>query len=108
MILIEEISWSNILKSGIPILYAGMLSSGLGYTLQIIAQRDTEPTMASLILSLESVFAVLAGALILGERLNLREGLGCMIMLIAIMISQTPSRSEEKLPEKESAPSYNR
>lgn len=108
MVFIEEVLWSNILKSALPILYAGMLSSGLGYTLQIIAQRDTEPTMASLILSLESVFAVLAGALILGERLNLREGLGCMIMLIAIMISQTPSKSEKKLLEIENVTSCNR
>lgn len=94
MLLIEEISWDFLLRSAIPILYAGMLSSGVGYTLQIIAQKDTEPTMASLIMSLESVFAVLAGAMILGERLSLREGVGCIIMFVAIMLAQIPSRAE--------------
>lgn len=94
MLLAEEIVWNNILSSIIPILYAGMISSGVGYTFQIIAQEDTDPTMASLILSLESVFAVLAGAMILGERLSLREALGCVIMLVAIMLAQTPSRSD--------------
>lgn len=94
MLVIEDIVWSDILSSAIPILYAGMISSGVGFTLQIIAQKDTEPTMASLILSLESVFAVLAGALILGERLSLREGIGCLIMLAAIMLAQLPSKAE--------------
>lgn len=92
MLVIEDIVWSDILSSAIPILYAGMISSGIGYTLQIIAQKDTDPTMASLILSLESVFAVLAGAVILGERLNLREGFGSIIMLVAIMLAQLPSK----------------
>lgn len=92
MLFIEEIVWKDILSSAIPILYSGVLSSGVGYTLQIIAQKDTEPTMASLILSLESVFAVLAGALILGERLSSREAIGCIIMFIAIMLAQLPSR----------------
>lgn len=94
MLVVEDLVWTDILSSAVPILYAGMISSGVGYTLQIIAQRDTDPTMASLILSLESVFAVLAGALILGERLNLREGLGSIIMLIAIILAQLPSKAQ--------------
>ena len=93
MLTVEDVVWSDILSSSIPILYAGMISSGVGYTLQIIAQKDTDPTMASLILSLESVFAVLAGVVILGERLNLREGLGSIIMLLAIILAQLPSKS---------------
>ena len=94
MLVVEDLVWTDILSSAVPILYAGMISSGVGYTLQIIAQKDTDPTMASLILSLESVFAVLAGALILGERLNLREGLGSIIMLIAIILAQLPSKAQ--------------
>lgn len=95
MIFVEEFSLALILKSSIPILYAGMLSSGVGYTLQIIAQKDTEPAMASLIMSLESVFAVLAGVLILGERLTLKESIGCIIMFAAIMLAQIPSKAEK-------------
>ncbi len=95
MLLIEDVSIELIFKSALPILYAGMLSSGVGYTLQIIAQKDTEATMASLIMSLESVFAVLAGVLILGERLSLRESVGCLIMFTAIILAQIPSRTEK-------------
>ncbi len=94
MLIVEDLVWADILSSAIPILYAGMMSSAVGFTLQIVAQKDTEPTMASLILSLESVFAVLAGAVILGERLSFREAIGCLIMLIAIMLAQIPSKSE--------------
>lgn len=96
MLAFEDISLSSILKSAIPILYAGVFSSGVGYTLQIIAQKDTDPTMASLIMSLESVFAVLAGALILGERLSVRETMGCIIMFTAIMLAQLPSKEEKE------------
>lgn len=96
MIMIEEVSFGSILNSIIPILYAGMFSSGIGYTLQIVAQKDTDPTMASLILSLESVFAVLAGVVILGERLSLRETIGCIIMFLAIVLAQIPSRPRRK------------
>lgn len=71
-----------------PILYAGVLSSGVAYTLQIVAQRHTPPATASLLMSFESVFSVLAGAVVLGESLTLREGAGCAIMFAAILISQ--------------------
>ena len=94
MIILEDIVWADILRSAFPIFYAGLMSSGVGFTLQIIAQKDTEPTMSSLILSLESVFAVLAGALLLGETLSLREAVGCVIMFIAIVLAQIPSKSE--------------
>lgn len=101
MLIVEEFVWSDVLSSGIPILYAGFISSAVGYTFQIIAQKDTEPTTASLILSLESVFAVLAGALILGERLTLREAIGCTIMFVAITLAQIPSKAERRKGKKE-------
>lgn len=74
-----------------PILYCGLVSGGIGYTLQMIAQRYTAPTVASLLMSLESVFAVLAGALLLSERMSAREGIGCAVMFAAILLVQLPS-----------------
>lgn len=73
-----------------PILYTGVMSSGVGYTLQMIAQKNTSPAVASLLMSLESVFAALAGWVILGQSLTLREFLGCLIMFAAIILAQTP------------------
>ena len=96
MFFIEDVVWKDVLNSAIPILYAGMITSGVGFTLQIIAQKDTDPTMASLILSLESVFAVLAGAIILGERLSSREAIGVTIMFVAIVLAQIPSSKIKK------------
>ena len=78
------------LNSWIPILYAGVLSCGTAYTLQIIAQPKLNPTVASLIMSLESVFAVLAGWVLLGQELTTRELLGCAVMFAAIIIAQLP------------------
>ena len=74
------------------ILYMGLLSSGLAYTLQIIAQRDLDPTLASLLMSLESVFAALFGAIFLGERLLLREWLGGALVFAAVVLSQLSDR----------------
>ena len=72
----------------IPLLYTGLLSTGVSYTLQIVGQKSVHPTIASLIMSLESVFAVLAGWAILGETLTLREGLGCVLIFAAIILAQ--------------------
>ena len=77
----------------IPLIYAGVFSGGVGYTLQILAQRDAEPTIASLLMSLESVFAVLAGWVILGDALSLRELLGCMMMMGGIVLAQLPQKT---------------
>lgn len=88
----ESPSWAAIGRCWLPIVYAGVLSSGVGYTLQILAQKRANPTVASLLLSLESVFAVLFGALLLGERLAPREYLGCGLMLAAIVLAQLPQR----------------
>ena len=92
--LTEAPSWDKLVSAAIPILYCGLLSGGLGYTLQIVAQRYTDPTIASLLMSLESVFAVLAGALLLHERLSPRELAGCIVMFAAIILVQIP------LPDK--------
>lgn len=88
MLLFETPRFADILRGWLPILYAGMLSSGLGYSLQILGQRRTTPTMASLLMSLESVFAVLCGMLVLGQMLSAREAIGCVLMFTAILWAQ--------------------
>ncbi len=80
----------------IPILYAGICSSGIGYTLQIVGQQGVNPTVASLLLSLESVFAVISGALILKEKLSARELTGCLLIFIAITLAQIPIKHKKK------------
>lgn len=90
MLLIEKPEISAILAAAVPLLYAGILSSGVAYTLQIVAQKDADPTVASLILSLESVFSVLAGWAVLGQVLNTKELIGCGLMFAAIILAQLP------------------
>ncbi len=100
----EAIHWPSIINCARPILYSGVMSCGVAYTLQVVAQRNTEPTVASLILSLESVFAVISGILLLGERISLREFLGCAIMMAAILLAQLPSKQvPPENPEASSA-----
>ncbi len=94
-------SLSQLLDAWIPVVYAGALSCGAGYTMQIIAQADTDPTVASMILCLESVFAVIAGMLILGESMSLRETFGCIIMFAAILAAQLPAKSDSGAGVKE-------
>lgn len=91
-LILEDPSLSSILTAWLPILYAGALSSGVAYTLQIIGQKDMNPTVASLILSLESCISVLAGWLILGQKLSSRELFGCLIMFGAIILAQLPQK----------------
>lgn len=95
MFLFEEPNLENILNAAVPILYAGIMSCGVAYTLQIIGQKYTRPTIASLIMSLESVFAVLAGIVVLREIPTARETMGCVLMFLAIIIAQLPSRWEQ-------------
>ena len=86
-------AWLSQLQSWdawVAILYAGVMSSGVAYTLQIIAQNGLNPTLASMIMSLESVFSVLAGWVILGEVLTARQLLGCLLIFIAIIFAQIP------------------
>lgn len=84
----------NTLDAWIPILYAGICSCGIAYTLQIIGQQGVNPTIASLLMSLESVFSVLAGWIILHEALSLRELAGCLLIFIAIMLAQIPVKKK--------------
>lgn len=76
------------LNAWIPLLYAAVLSSGVAFTLQIVAQNKIRPTVASLLMSLESVFAVLGGWAVLNERLSLQEGIGCVLMFAAVILAQ--------------------
>lgn len=94
MLLFESPTISNMLAAWMPILYAGILSCGVAYTLQIVAQKNTDPTIASLILSLESVFSLLGGWIILHERLSPREGIGCVLVFVAIILAQLPERKK--------------
>ena len=84
----------DVFQSWAPILYAGILSSGVGYTLQIVGQKGVNPTIASLILSLESVMSVLAGWLFLHQGMSGREILGCVLMFVAIILAQLPERKK--------------
>ena len=92
MFLFEKPSLSAIFAAAVPLLYAGVMSSGVAYTLQIVAQKDADPTVASLILSLESVFSVLAGWAVLGQVMSMREICGCVLMFAAIILAQLPER----------------
>ena len=96
MLLFERPSFSQLLSAWMPILYAGVLSSGVGYTLQIVGQKDMNPTVASLILSLESVVSVLAGLILLNQQLTGREIFGCVFMFIAIVMAQLPDHRPSK------------
>jgi drug/metabolite transporter (DMT)-like permease len=87
---LEPGSWGGLLLVIPAILYAGVLSIGLGYTTQVIAQRHTTPTHAAIILSTESVFAALAGWLVLGESLSGEQLLGCGLMLAGMLLAQVP------------------
>ena len=88
MFVLENPKLSSICAAWAPILYAGILSCGVAYTLQIIGQRNLNPTIASLILSLESVISVLAGWVILHQTLSTRELIGCVLMFAAILLAE--------------------
>lgn len=93
----ERPSLDSIIASLGSILYVGIFSSGVAYTLQILAQKGSDPTVVSLLLSLESVFGALAGAIILHEVMSGREYLGCVLMLCAVMLAQIPTSVWKKL-----------
>lgn len=98
MFVFETPVLSEVLKSWGPILYTGVLSSGVGYTLQIVGQKNVNPTIASLLLSLESCFSVLAGWVILKQQLSAREALGCVLMFAAIILAQLPEKKARNNP----------
>lgn len=98
MLFTEQPTISAIVDAKWPILYAGVLSCGVAYTLQVVGQKNMNPVIASMILCLESVIAVLAGWLILHETLSTRELIGCGLMFVAIILAQmpTPIRKKER------------
>ena len=91
-LLTEEWTLAGIQYWILPILYVGIFSSGVAYTLQIIAQTGTNPAVVSILLSLESVFGVISGAMVLHERMSGRELLGCGLMFAAVILSQLPEK----------------
>ncbi len=94
MLIWEKPDVHAILQAWLPILYAGALSCGVAYTLQIVGQKGMNPTVASLILCLESVVSVLAGWLLLGQKLSARELSGCALMFAAIILAQLPGKEK--------------
>ncbi|MCR4839767.1 MAG: DMT family transporter [Eubacterium sp.] len=92
----KAVSFTAIWDAKWPILYAGVLSCGVAYTLQVIGQKDVHPTLASMIMSLESVTSVIAGFLILSQKLTSDELIGCGLMFAAIVLAQIPVRSKSE------------
>lgn len=90
----EQISIATEMSAWIAILYAGVLSSGVAYTLQIVAQKHLNPTVASLIMSLEACVSVIAAWIILGDAMNMRQIAGCVIMFAAIVLAQLPTKAD--------------
>lgn len=99
-LLLEHPQPAQILAAAIPVLYAGIASDGMAYTLQIVGQQTTDPTVASIIMSLESVFAALGGWLILSESLSPIELLGCALMFVAVLLAQAPDMLEARASAK--------
>lgn len=96
-------AWCEALNSSgvwISLLYAGALAGALAFTLQIVGQRDLNPTVASLLMSLESAFSVIAGWLILGDKLSVKELIGCVVIFFALVISQLPERKKQPIISK--------
>lgn len=105
-LLFERPAWAQITSAAVPILYCGLVSGAVGYTLQMIAQRWTAPAVASLLMSLEAVFAVIGGVLILSERMSAREAAGCAVMFAAIVLVQLPIGEARKEREEDGYESH--
>ena len=102
MALFESPSWSAVASCWLPILHAGVLSGGVAFTLQIVGQQYTSPTLASMLLSLESVFAAIFGAILIpSQALQGRELFGCALMFAAIVLAQLPQKDTAKAAETE-------
>lgn len=96
MFIFEDVDFAAILSCALPLLYVGIFSCGVGYTLQILAQKDSNPTVVTILLSLESVFAVIAGAIILKQQMTVREYIGCAIMFVAVILAQIQFPTRQK------------
>ena len=96
-IIIETTTMSQVIEAGIPILYGGLMSVGVAYTLQIIGQRKALPSHAAIILSLEALFAAIGGWILLSEKLNLQQQLGGMLMLTGLILAQIKIRKRKKV-----------
>ena len=102
-LVLETPAVTAVLAAWAPVLYAGVMSCGVAYTLQVVVQKDTDPVVASLILSLESVFSLLAGWVILGQRLSIKELSGCVLVFGAILLAQLPENLFSRKESKETA-----
>ena len=91
-LIFDATTWQGILDCWFPLCWAGIMSMGIAYTLQIVGQKSIEPTTASLLMSFESVFAAISGALLLNESFTTTEGIGCALVFGAIMLTQIPSK----------------
>ncbi|MDD5899558.1 MAG: DMT family transporter [Lachnospiraceae bacterium] len=100
MFLTESVELTHILEAWLPLIFSGVFSGGIAYTLQIVAQKDTEPAVASLLMSLESVFAVFGEWLILGQLLSAREFGGCALMFAGIILTQLPEKRHNDRAKK--------
>ena len=98
--LFEDVSAAGIAAAGIPILYGGLMSVGIAYTLQILGQKNADPTAASVILSTESMFSAIGGILILGESMTAGGILGCILIFGGVILSQLPHKPKEDTPPK--------
>ena len=96
MFIFEDVDFAAIISCALPLLYVGIFSCGVGYTLQILAQKDSNPTVVTILLSLESVFAVIAGAIILKQQMTVREYIGCAIMFAAVILAQIQFPTRQK------------
>lgn len=98
MLIFEHPTWADIAPCMGSVLYVGVFSSGVAYTLQILAQKDSNPTIVALLLSLESVFGAVSGAIFLHETMTGKELLGCVLMLIAVVLAQLdfPLKKKDK------------
>ena len=95
IIAVDKPQLSDIVKCAGPILYAGVMSSGVAYTLQIIGQKGAEPAVASIIMSLESFFALLAGIIVSGNDPTFRALVGCAFMMIATILVELPEKKRK-------------
>ena len=96
MLIFEKPSVAEISAAWLPLVYLGVFSSGIGYTLQIVSQKGANPAVVSLLLSLESVFAAITSAVILGKSLEPREYIGCALIFAAVVLTQLPDFKRRK------------